>query len=528
MTVNMTTSSSSASSTAQFFNMDYEDIVALLFTMRDMAITQFHRIPGSAILTRYIKMSYQHDPARSVIELCLVIFAIRYMLSPKYSTQKKNFVKLRADEVDELIEDWTPEPLVAPLTEFEQEQIEKTPVIAGPTGPKVKLTNGRTVTNLASTNFYNLASQPALTESAISTLRTYGVGPCGPPGFYGTQDVHMDCERDISEFIGSQACIIYAQAFSTISAVIPAFAKRGDIIVADEKSSFAIQKALQLSRSTLRWYKHNDMEDLEKVLKKVEREFRGRELTRRFIVTEAIFEDGGDVADLATIVKLKWQYKYRLILDETNSFGVVGATGRGLTEYYNLPATEVDMICGTLSTTFVGGGGFCCGSNEIVHHQRISGLAYVFSAALPAMLATTVSEVIKMLRENPENFTDPLRENIKTFHAALAKTDALTVTSSVINPAISIVLNGKREMSTDEQDRMAQDVVDECLANGVLVTRVKRIALPAGMAKGPKWFGWNPAMAIKVYVSTGFSKKECEKAGGVIRSAATKVVGRKR
>ncbi|EPS42254.1 hypothetical protein H072_3791 [Dactylellina haptotyla CBS 200.50] len=521
-------SSPPASAPSQLFNMDYEDFIALLFTVRDMAITQFHRIPGSAILTRYIKMSYQHDPARSVIELCLVIFAIRYLLAPKYSTQKKNFVKLRDDEVDELIEDWTPEPLVAPLTEFEQEQIEKTPVIAGPTGPKVKLTNGRTVTNLASANFFNLANQPALAESAITTLRTYGVGPCGPPGFYGTQDVHMDCERDIAEFIGSQACIVYAQAFSTISAVIPAFAKRGDYIVADEKCNFAIQKALQLSRSTIRWYKHNDMDDLEKILKKIERDSRGRELTRRFIITEALFEDGGDVADLATIVKLKWRYKYRLILDETNSFGVVGATGRGLTEYYGLPATDVDMICGTLSTTFVGGGGFCCASNEIVHHQRISGLAYVFSAALPAMLATTVSEVIKMLRENPENYIDPLRENIKTFHAALAKTDSLTITSSLLNPIISITLNSKKEMSDDEQDRMTQDIVDECFANGVLVTRVKRIVAPPGMAKGPKWFGWNPAMAVKVYVSTGFSKKECEKAGGVIRSAVTKVVGRRR
>ncbi|KAF3930863.1 hypothetical protein ABW19_dt0204049 [Dactylella cylindrospora] len=521
-------SSNMTSSSPQVLNMDYQDILALLITARDMAVTQFHRIPGSAIVTRYIKMSYQHDPARSVIELCLVIFAIRYLLAPKYSTQKKNFVKLRDDEIDELIEDWTPEPLVAPLTEFEQEQIEKTPVIVGPTGPKVKLTSGRTVTNLAAANFYNLANQPALAESAINTLRTYGVGPCGPPGFYGTQDIHIDCENDIAEFLGTQACIIYAQAFTTISAVIPAFAKRGDIIVADEKCNYAIQKALQLSRSTIRWYKHGDMEDLEKVLKKVEREFRGRELTRRFIVTEGLFEDGGDVIDLPTIVKLKFKYKYRLILDETLSFGVVGSTGRGLTEHFNLPASDVDMIVGTLATTFVAGGGFCAGSKEIVHHQRICGLAYVFSAALPAMLATTASEIIKLLRENPDAYVVPLHENIKTFHTSLAKTDMLNVTSSIINPVISITLNAKREMSIEEQDRLAQDVVDECLANGVLVTRVKRIATSQGMAKGPKWFGWNPAVAIKIYVSTGFSKKDCEKSASVIRSAVTKVVGGKR
>lgn len=340
--------------------------------------------------------------------------------------------------------------------------------------------------------------------------------------------MHVECENHIAQFLGAAACIVYAQAFSTISAVIPAFAKRGDVIVADEKCNYAIQKALQLSRSTIRWYKHNDMDDLEKVLKKVEKDLRGRPLTRRFIVTEALFEDGGDTTDLRRIVELKFQYKYRLVLDETNSFGVVGAGGRGLTEHCGIPATDVDMIVGTLATTFVGGGGFCCGSKEIVHHQRISGLAYVFSAALPAMFATTVSETIRLLKENPNNYIPPLQENIKAVHTALAKTESLTITSSLLNPVVSITLNPKKELSLDEQYRLAQDVVDECLANGVMVTRVKKIELPQGMQKGPKWFGWSPAVSIKICVSTGFTKKDSEKAAGVIRSAITKVVGGKR
>lgn len=133
-------------------------------------------------------------------------------------------------------------------------------------------------------------------------MRTYGVGPCGPPGFYGTQDVHMKTEADIAEFLGTRACIVYAQAFSTISSVIPAFSKRGDIIVADDSVNFAIRKGIQISRSTVRWYKHNDMEDLKRVLEKVTKEQAKKPLTRRFIVTEGMFENVGDVVDLPKIV----------------------------------------------------------------------------------------------------------------------------------------------------------------------------------------------------------------------------------
>ena len=158
------------------------------------------------------------------------------------------------------------------------------------------------MTNLASSNFYNLLSSEHLKESAIATLRTYGVGPCGPPGFYGTQDVHTRVEADIASHIGVPACIVYSQAFSTISSVIPCFSKRGDVLVADKAAGYAIRKGLQVSRSTVRWFEHGDMADLERVLKKVVSDGRGKPLTRRFIVAEAISEMVGDIVDLVKLV----------------------------------------------------------------------------------------------------------------------------------------------------------------------------------------------------------------------------------
>lgn len=157
----------------------------------------------------------------------------------------------------------------------------------------------------------------------METLLKYGLGSCGPPGFYGTQgmavtikpielpskllslpDVHIQLEEDIADFLGTESAIIYSQGFSTISSVIPAFCKRGDIIVADRGVNFAIQKGLQISRCTVRWYDHNDLKSLEQVLESTEKERRKKKgpLTRRFIVTEGVFDHDGVMSDLPKLV----------------------------------------------------------------------------------------------------------------------------------------------------------------------------------------------------------------------------------
>lgn len=113
----------------------------------------------------------------------------------------------------------------------------------------------------------------------------------------------MKTEADVASHLGTAACIVYAQAFSTISSVIPAFSKRGDIIVADKAVNYAIRKGLQISRSTVKWFDHNDMRDLERVLDRIVREQAKKPLTRRFIVTEGLFENVGDMADLPKLVR---------------------------------------------------------------------------------------------------------------------------------------------------------------------------------------------------------------------------------
>lgn len=335
-----------------------------------------------------------------------------------------------------------------------------------PTGPKSKLSNGRTVTNLASYNFYNFNANEQIKEKAVQTLRTYGVGPCGPPQFYGTQDVHVKTEADIAAYLGTEGCIVYAQAFSTISSVIPSFCKRGDIIVADRAVNYSIRKGLEASRSNVKWYNHGDMEDLERVMKSVAKEqAKAKKLTRRFIVSEGLFETVGDACDLPRLVELKETYKFRIILDETWSFGVLGRTGRGLTEAQNVDPQQVDMIIGSLAGPLCAGGGFCAGAKDVVVHQRITSTAYTYSAALPAMLAVTASETVSLLQSNPDILTQ-CRENIKAMRAQLdPRSDWVVCTSAPDNPVMLLFLKPDvikaRKLELEDMERLLIDCVEE-------------------------------------------------------------------
>ncbi|KAH9904562.1 pyridoxal phosphate-dependent transferase [Xylariomycetidae sp. FL2044] len=511
--------------------MDLHEAQAYLQASLHEISHAFQKVPGSAVLIRYIQSSYQNDPVRSAIELILVIFFVRYLLAPSYPTHHPGYVKLREDEIDELVREWEPEPLVAPQSQVEEMEAEKIPVIIGPTGPKVKLSTGKTVTNLASYNFYNFNASESIKEKAIQTLRTYGVGPCGPPQFYGTQDVHMRTEEDIAGFLGVQASIVYSHAFSTITSMLPSFCKRGDVIVADEMVNYQIRKGIQASRSTIRWYKHNDMADLEKILKKVaEDQAKKKILTRRFIVTEGLFEMIGDVSDLPKLIELKEKYKFRLALDETFSFGVLGRNGRGLTEAQNVDAEAVDMIVGSLAGPLCAAGGFCAGTKEAVQHQRINAAAYTYSAALPAMSAVTASETLNVLHCNPDILIQ-CRENIKAMRAQLdPRSDWVECTSDPENPVMLLVFKAdvvdSRRLTIEDEERLLAECVDETLANGVLITRLKSQPLikDQGAQKGGVIM---VQPALKVCITSALSKKEIEKAGVTIRHAITKVMTRK-
>lgn len=479
-----------------------QDIGDLVNSTVDGALTKVSGIPGSAILLRYIKSSYQNDPIRSLLEALLVIFAIRYFLASKYSTSKQNYVVLEDYEIDELVDDWEPEPLVKPLDDTERWRLDKIPIIFGESGPKVRLTtadealakspvihkelsNGATVPsnqtvlrddrvylNFLSTDMLNFNTHPLIRNEAVKTIREYGVGSCGPAGFYGNQDVHTQCENDIAEFLGCEGCILYAQGLATASSVIPCFLKRGDMIVADKGVNISIQKGIILSRATVHWYEHNDMADLEAKLILANKKYRKGPLPRRFIITEGLFEHFGDSPDLSKIIELKHKYKYRLILDESWSLGLLGETGRGLPEVCGVKRSEIDITIGSLANMFGSAGGFCAGAKHMVEHQRITSLAYTFSATMPAYLANNTSVVIKLFKD--EQFQKDTLAQFRAKGAGVYKvfehSDHVDVVSQPGLGLVSLVLVKEYDTAAEEE-KVLQSIVDRTRQGGVLISR---------------------------------------------------------
>jgi len=258
--------------------------------------------------------------------------------------------------------------------------------------------------------------------------------------------------------------------------------------------------------------------------------------------------------DLPKVIELKHKYKYRLIVDESMSFGTVGRTGRGLTELYNVPASEIDMLVGSLANGLCATGGFCAGSAVVIEHQRINGTAFVFSAAIPALLAVSASEGINILTSTP-SLLQNLHENIRTIRSVLEKLSPdyielpshpasavihvflraptpntasnglLTPTAAPTKPrpskSIPASASSKDYVESDwaHEERVLQEIVEETLVQGVLVTRAHRL-------RGQELV--EPRASIKVVATAALTKKEAEKAAGILKTAILKVLSKRR
>ena len=235
-------------------------------------------------------------------------------------------------------------------------------------------------------------------------------------------DVHLDLESRLAKFMELEEALIYSYGFSTIASAIPAYAKRGDIIFADEGVNFAVQKGLEASRSDVRFFKHNDMKDLERLLEaqqmKEIKDVKNSKVVRKFLVVEGVYMNSGDICPLPEIVELKIKYKVRLFVDESISFGTLGTHGKGVTEYFGIPADHLDLIMGSLEYAIPSVGGFCVGSSFVVDHQRLSGLGYCFSASLPPMLAAAAISAIDSMEQQTDMFSE-LNRACRSLHSGL-------------------------------------------------------------------------------------------------------------
>ncbi len=279
------------------------------------------------------------------------------------------------------------------------------------------------VLNFCNFDFLGLQTSEALRNVSTDALNKYGCGSCGPRGFYGTIDAHLHLEEEISRFCGTDQAILYSDGASTCSSTVAAFAKRGDLLVVDEGVYEPLTTGVTLSRANVHWFKHNDMEDLERVLKELQLKDKklGRKpgAQRRFIVAEGLYKNMGTIAPLDKIVALKHKYKYRLILDESFSFGALGKTGRGaLEEYQKRPMYDAEITTIALENSLGSIGGVTVGNEEVVDHQRLSGAGYCFSASAPPFTASAAVASLKILEDRPD-LVQTLQSNVAYTHKTL-------------------------------------------------------------------------------------------------------------
>jgi serine palmitoyltransferase len=292
-------------------------------------------------------------------------------------------------------------------------------------------------------DFLGLGGEPVVRKAAADTLDKYTVGSCGPRGFYGTTLKHLELEDAIASFLGTPTSITYSDTTATIASAIPAFAKRGDVLLIDGGANFGIQMGASLSRSKIVYWNHNDLADLERRLEAVaDSDGRKRDSSleqRRFIVVEGLYANTGDLCPLREVQRLAGKYRWRIIVDDSLGFGVLGPTGRGICEHWGLDTLDVDVLVGSLGTALGSVGGFCVGSREVVDHQRLSGQGYCFSASAPPFLMATAAAALGELVARP-SLLKTLKHTAVALQEVLKQAPAFHVVSQEESPVKHLLL----------------------------------------------------------------------------------------
>ncbi|MCM0646955.1 aminotransferase class I/II-fold pyridoxal phosphate-dependent enzyme [Clostridium swellfunianum] len=254
---------------------------------------------------------------------------------------------------------------------------------------------GKRVIMLGSNNYLGLTSDPRLKEAAIKAVEKYGSGCSGSRFLNGTLDLHIELEERLAAFVKKEAALVFSTGFQTNLGIISAIAGRNDYIIGDKQNHASLVDACRLSFAKFLKFKHNDMEDLERILKSIP-EDKGR-----LIVVDGVFSMEGDIANLPEIVRLAKQYGARVMVDDAHGLGVMGEYGRGTAEYFGLE-DEVDIIMGTFSKSLASLGGYVASKEDVVDYIKHHSRPFIFSASIPPASAAAAMAALDILQKEPE------------------------------------------------------------------------------------------------------------------------------
>lgn len=364
-------------------------------------------------------------------------------------------------------------------------------VIVSPQGAEIRLDTGQKVLNFCANNYLGLSANEKLVEAAQKALDTHGYGMSSVRFICGTGDLHKELEQKLADFFSTEDTILYASCFDANGGVFEPLLTAEDAIISDALNHASIIDGVRLCKAQRYRYANADMNDLEEKLKEAQAQ------RFRLIVTDGVFSMDGNVAPLDKIHELATRYNAMIMVDESHSAGVVGDTGRGVTELYNLKG-KIEIITGTLGKAFGGAiGGFTTGKKEIIEMLRQRSRPYLFSNSIPPLVAAAGIRMIGMMTETNE-LQDKLHFNTKYF------LEKMMNAGFDIKPTQSAIC---AVMLYDA--RLSQEMAARLLNEGIYVTGFYYPVVPKGEAR------------IRVQLSAAHEKEHLDKA-----IAAFKKIGR--
>ncbi len=336
---------------------------------------------------------------------------------------------------------------------------------------------------LSSNNYLGLANHPEVVEAGIEGLRRYGAGTASVRFICGTFQPHHELEREIAEFLHTDASLTYVSCWNANEALIPTLTDTNTVIFSDELNHASIIDAIRLSRPARKViYKHSDLDELRTGLEECERD------RRKLIITDGVFSMEGDLARLPEILELARTYDAVVIVDDSHGTGVLGKTGRGVAEHFGVLG-EVDILTGTLGKALGGAaGGYVAASAGVCDFLAQRSRPQLFSNALPPTIACSARKAIVVLRREPERM-DRLRENVRYFRSELQGIGYRPLEG---DSAIIPIIVGETAFAI----RISQQLLDE----GVFVTGFGFPVVPEGTAR------------IRVQMSAAHTREQLDRA----------------
>lgn len=354
-------------------------------------------------------------------------------------------------------------------------------IIVSPQGASIRVSTGQEVLNFCANNYLGLSDNKELIEAAKEAMDSRGFGMSSVRFICGTQDLHKQLEAAIAKFFGMEDSILYAACFDANGGVFEPLLNDQDAIISDSLNHASIIDGVRLCKAVRYRYANADMEDLEKQLKLAQSQ------RFRLIVTDGVFSMDGNVAPMDKIYELAQKYNAMIMMDESHSAGVVGRTGRGTTELFNLRG-KVEIITGTLGKSFGGAiGGFTTGKKEIIDMLRQRSRPYLFSNSLPPAITAAGIKMFEMM-ERTNELQDKLHANTDYF---VEKMKAAGFDIKPTQSSICAVMLYDAKLSQD----MAARLLDE----GIYATGFYYPVVPKDLAR------------IRVQISAGHEKEHLDK-----------------